>query len=45
MKRQEKQYRPRVIVRANIGTRTMRSRKDKLNSRQSLKLALKKAYD
>lgn len=40
----QKEYKPRVVVRGNTGTRVMRSRKDKANSRQALKLALKQAY-
>ena len=40
----KKVYRPRVIIRGNTGTHIMKSRKDKMNSRQSLKLALKKEY-
>ena len=43
MKKQTKEYRPRVIVRGNTGTRVMRSKKDKTSSRQALKLELKKA--
>ena len=31
----KKDYRPRVIVCGNIGTRVMKSKKDKLSSRQS----------
>ena len=44
MKTKAKEYRPRVVVRGNTGTRVMRSKKDKSSSRQSLKLELKKAY-
>jgi hypothetical protein len=40
----QKAYKPRVVVRGNTGTRVMRSRKDKANTRQALKLALKRAY-
>ena len=36
----KKEYKPRVIVRGNIGTRVMRSKKDKQNTRQNLKLHL-----
>lgn len=39
-----KEYKPRVIVRGNTGTRVMRSKKDKANSRQALKLQLKNYY-
>ena len=39
-----KEYRPRVIVQGNTGTRVMKSKKDKAYSRQSLKLALKNAW-
>ena len=43
MKNQEQvPYKHRVIVRGNTGTRVMKSKKDKVNSRQSLKLNLKK---
>lgn len=41
MKNKVKEYRPRVVVKGNIGTRIMKSKKDKLNTRQALKLALK----
>lgn len=44
MKRKIKEYRPRVVVKANIGTRVMRSKKDKQLTRQALKLALKSAW-
>lgn len=44
MNNSKKVYRPRVIVRGNTGTRIMKSRKDKANSRQSMKLALKKEW-
>lgn len=40
----QKAYKPRVVVRGNTGTRVMHSRKDKAESRQALKLALKRAY-
>lgn len=40
----KKVYRPRVIVRGNTGTRVMKSKKDKMNSRQSLKKQLKELY-
>lgn len=39
-----KEYRPRVIVRGNTGTRIIASRKDKQNSRQSLKRALAREW-
>lgn len=39
-----KQYRPRVMVIGNTGTRVLKSRKDKSTSRQALKLALKKEW-
>jgi predicted acetyltransferase len=42
--RQKKEYKPRVLVKANIGTRVMKSKRDKAYSRQSLKLELKNAY-
>ena len=38
------EYKPRVIVRGNTGTRVMRSKKDKQNTRQALKLQLKNYY-
>jgi predicted acetyltransferase len=44
MKRKVKEYRPRVVVKGNTGTRVMKSKKDKAYSRQTLKLALKEAY-
>lgn len=40
----KKEYRPRVVVLGNTGTRTMKSKKDKQNSRQSLKLALRSEW-
>lgn len=40
----KKDYRPRVIVCGNTGTRVMKSKKDKLGSRQSLKKQLKDLY-
>lgn len=40
----KKVYRPRVIVRGNTGTRVMKSKKDKMSSRQSLKKQLKDLY-
>ena len=39
-----KEYKPRVVVQGNTGTRVMKSKKDKANSRQSLKLQLKNYY-
>ena len=39
-----KEYKPRVVVRGNTGTRVMRSKKDKQNTRQALKLQLKNYY-
>lgn len=43
MKKQEQvPYKHRVIVRGNTGTRVMKSKKDKVNSRQNLKLKLNK---
>lgn len=44
MKRKVKEYRPRVIVKGNTGTRVMKSKKDKVRSRQYLKLELKYIY-
>ena len=38
------EYKPRVVVQGNTGTRVMKSKKDKANSRQNLKLQLKKYY-
>lgn len=40
----KKEYRPRVVVQGNTGTRVMKSRKDKNTSRQALKLALRKEW-
>lgn len=40
----KKEYRPRVVVQGNTGTRVMRSRKDKKNTRQALKLALRSEW-
>lgn len=43
MKKQEQvPYKHRVIVRGNTGTRVIKSKKDKVNSRQNLKLKLNK---
>ena len=39
-----KEYKPRVVVQGNTGTRVMRSKKDKKNTRQALKLQLKNYY-
>ena len=39
-----KEYKPRVVVQGNTGTRVMRSKKDKQNTRQALKLQLKNYY-
>lgn len=39
-----KEYKPRVVVHGNTGTRVMKSKKDKQNSRQALKLQLKNYY-
>lgn len=39
-----REYKPRVVVRGNTGTRVMSSKKDKQNTRQALKLQLKKYY-
>lgn len=44
MKNKVKEYRPRVLVKGNTGTRVIKSKKDKQSSRQSLKLALKYAW-
>jgi hypothetical protein len=43
-KHTKKSYRPRVLVRCNTGTRIIKSRKDKLASRQQLKLSLSKEW-
>lgn len=40
----KKEYKPRVIIRGNTGTRVMRSKKDKQNTRQAHKLQLKNYY-
>jgi hypothetical protein len=42
MKNQTQPYKHRVIVRGNTGTRVMKSKKDKMNTRQSLKLQLRR---
>lgn len=39
-----KEYKPRVVVMGNTGTRVMRSKKDNQNTRQALKLQLKNYY-
>lgn len=39
-----KEYKTRVVVLGNTGTRVMKSKKDKANSRQQLKLQLKQYY-
>lgn len=39
-----KEYKPRIVVQGNTGTRVMKSKKDKANSRQQLKLQLKQYY-
>lgn len=39
-----KQYRPRVIVRGNTGTRIIPSRKDKQSTRRALKRALAREW-
>jgi hypothetical protein len=44
MKTKVKEYRPRVVVRGNTGTRVMRSKKDTSSSRQALKLELKRSW-
>lgn len=44
MKDKAKEYRPRVVVQGNTGTRIMRSKKDKSFSRQTLKLELKRSW-
>ena len=40
----KKEYRPRVIVRGNTGTRVMKSKKDKSTSRQALKRELSREW-
>lgn len=45
MKRKSKKpYMPRVLVKMNIGTRTMKSKKDKANTRQALNKQIKEMY-
>lgn len=39
-----KEYRPRVVVKGNTGTRVIKSKKDKANSRQALKRALDRSW-
>ena len=38
------EYKPRVMIRGNTGTRIIVSKKDKAKSRQKLKLQIKKYY-
>ena len=40
----KKEYRPRVIVRGNTGTRIISSKKDKANTRRALKRALSREW-
>lgn len=40
----KKEYKPRVIIRGNTGTRVMRSKKEKWNTRQNLKLQLRNVH-
>lgn len=41
-KKRNTEYKPRVVVKGNTGTRVMKSKQDKQNTRQALKLSLKK---
>ena len=43
-KKSNKPYMPRVVVKMNIGTRTIKSKKDKVNSRQALNKKTKESY-
>ncbi len=40
----KKPYMPRVLVKMNTGTRTMKSKKDKANTRQALNKQTKEMY-
>lgn len=44
MKKTKKEYKPRVVVHGNTGTRVMRSKKEKQNTRQNLKLQLRNVH-
>ena len=44
-KKIKKPYMPRVLVTMNTSTRTMKSKKDKANTRQALNNKLKKEID
>lgn len=44
-KKTNKPYMPRVIVKMNTGTRIMKSRKDKANTRQALNKKTKEMVD
>lgn len=43
-KKSNKPYMPRVVVKMNTGTRTIKSKKDKANSRQALNKKTKESY-
>ena len=43
-KKTKKPYMPRIVVKMNTGTRVMKSKKDKANSRQALNKKTKESY-
>ena len=43
-KKSKKSYMPRIIVKMNTGTRIMKSKKDKANTRQRLNKNTKESY-
>lgn len=43
-KKSKKPYMPRIIVKMNTGTRVIKSKKDKANSRQALNRKTREAY-
>ena len=43
-KRSKKPYMPRIVVKMNTGTRVIKSKKDKANSRQALNKKTKDSY-
>ena len=43
-KKTKKPYMPRVVIKMNTGTRTMKSKKDKANTRQALNKKTREMY-
>ena len=43
-KRSKKPYMPRIVLKMNTGTRVIKSKKDKANSRQALNKKTKESY-